>query len=256
MKYTTFYSHRNGNHNYTLHQPKGQLIAGFPIGIIYLETWYPIVPGNVVHANTYDFPVLFQKITGGDPQKIYYGDSCMLDPIIDACRALQDQGVRAIAGSCGYMAHYQNRVAETLNIPVFLSSLVQLPLIYRSIKPSQRIGILCATGENLGPKILEECGASNIPIAVKGLEDKPEFKNITFSLGQFNYDKMEKEVVDSALELIHQFPDIGAFLLECSDMPPFAAAVQQAVKMPVFDFITMIKWVHSGVVQRPYDGIN
>jgi len=49
-------------------------------------------------------------------------------------------------------------------------------------------------------------------------------------------------------------PDIGAILLECSDMPPYSADVQRAVNLPVFDFITMINWVHHSVAQRPYYG--
>lgn len=255
MKYTSFYSTRNTDHDYSLHMPKGQVIAGYAIGIIYLETWYPIVPGNVCHANTYPFPVLYQKVIGSDPQKIYTGDPSMLDAIINAARELEKQGVRAISGACGYMGNYQSKVASAVNVPVFMSSLLQLPMIYHSLKPTQRIGILCATGTNMAPKLLEECGASNIPIASIGLEDQPEFRNITYSLGEFNYHRMEKEVVSAAVKLIKQHPDIGAILLECSDMPPFASAVQEAVHLPVFDFITMIKWMYSGVRQTPYEGV-
>jgi hypothetical protein len=31
--------------------------------------------------------------------------------------------------------------------------------------------------------------------------------------------------------------------------------VQQAMQMPVFDFITMIRWIQSALVQPPYAGI-
>ena len=48
--------------------------------------------------------------------------------------------------------------------------------------------------------------------------------------------------------------DLAAILLECSDMPPYAAAVQEATQLPVFDFITLIRWLRSGVAQRPYSG--
>ena len=57
-----------------------------------------------------------------------------------------------------------------------------------------------------------------------------------------------------AQQLVAEHPDVGAILLECSDMPPFAAAIQRAVGLPVFDFITMINWIYHGVVQRPYEG--
>jgi hypothetical protein len=54
--------------------------------------------------------------------------------------------------------------------------------------------------------------------------------------------------------MVETHPDIGAIVLECSDLPPYAAAVQAAVNLPVFDFITMIQYVHSALVRRPFQG--
>ncbi len=65
---------------------------------------------------------------------------------------------------------------------------------------------------------------------------------------------MEKEVVEAALELIERDPSVKAILLECSMLPPYSKAVQEATGLPVFDFITMIDHVYSSVVQRRYDG--
>ena len=58
----------------------------------------------------------------------------------------------------------------------------------------------------------------------------------------------------TAVDMVERAPDIGAILLECSDMPPYAADVQRAVNLPVFDFVTLINWVHSSVARRPYEG--
>ena len=57
-----------------------------------------------------------------------------------------------------------------------------------------------------------------------------------------------------ATSLVAEHPEIGAFLLECSDLPPYAADIQAATGLPVFDFITLIDWVHQSVAQRPYYG--
>lgn len=67
-------------------------------------------------------------------------------------------------------------------------------------------------------------------------------------------DLMEKEVVDMARKLVSDHPEVGAIVLECSDMPPYSAAIQQAVSLPVFDFIGMINMVFHSVVQRRYEG--
>ena len=57
-----------------------------------------------------------------------------------------------------------------------------------------------------------------------------------------------------AKELVSKNLDIGAILLECSDMPPYAWSIQNSVKLPVFDFTTMINWVYSAVVRHPFPG--
>jgi len=236
---------------------KGQYIAGHAIGIIHLEVWYPLIPGNVVNATTYNYPVRLKQLQGGTQDKIHRGDPTILEAIIEAGRELEGEGVRAIAGACGYLGNYQRQVAAALDVPVYLSSLVQVPMIYRGLKPHQRIGILCADGPALTPSILAACGVTmDIPVTVLGLQDKPEFSNITYSRGEFDVDRVEAEVVESAKQLVMEHPDTGAILLECSDMPPFARAVQRAVRLPVFDFITMINWIHHAVVQRSYEGIS
>lgn len=254
MKYSFFDPRHNAGHKLVM--PKGQFIAGYAIGIIHLEVWYPLLPGNVVNASTYPFPVRYKLLAGGTQDRIHGADPSIADLVIKAGWELQQEGVRAIAGACGYLGNYQKQVTAALDIPVFLSSLLQVSMIYHALKPGQRIGILCADGPSLTSQLLANCGVDpEIPVAVLGLEDRPAFSSITCSKGEFNYEQIQQEVIDGACQLVDEHHDIGAILLECSDMPPFAWAVQQAVKLPVFDFITMINWIYHSVVQKPYNGI-
>ena len=62
-----------------------------------------------------------------------------------------------------------------------------------------------------------------------------------------------QEVVDGALELIRD-ENVGAILLECSDLPPFAHMVQAATNLPVFDFTTLHNWLYGAVCRRPFTG--
>jgi len=62
------------------------------------------------------------------------------------------------------------------------------------------------------------------------------------------------EVVDAGRHLVARDSSIKAMLLECSLLPPYAEAVQAAVRLPVFDYISMINFVFSAVVKRPYQG--
>ena len=81
-----------------------------------------------------------------------------------------------------------------------------------------------------------------------------EFNNISNCTGHFVSNKIEKELVGIAKKMVSKNPEVGAILLECSDMPPYAWAIQNAVRLPVFDFITMINWIYDAVVRKPFAG--
>ena len=59
---------------------------------------------------------------------------------------------------------------------------------------------------------------------------------------------------ETAMRLLTDHPEIGALLLECSDMPPYAKQIQDATGLPVWDYVTLIDWIHSSVVRHSYDG--
>ena len=252
MEYAPF--DRNDVRGKRLTMPR-QSIAGHAIGIVVLETWYPLLPGNVANATTFDFPVRYKILREATVERILRADPLLLDMIIEAGHEFEQEGVRAMVGACGYFANYQREVAAALDIPVFLSSLLQAPMIYRALKPEQQVGILFANAKAVEQTMLEACGiTSDMPVAYLGMEEQPEFRNILEYGGQFHYDKFEAEVVSRARQLVAENPNVGAILLECSDLPPFARSVQEAVKLPVFDFISMINWIYHGVVQRSYSG--
>jgi len=241
-----------------VHMPKGQNIGGYPIGIIYIdEVWYPYLPGNVVNGYTYDFPVRMRAVEGLDVPNLFAAGDEVLEPIMDACRKLELEGVRAISSACGFFGNFHRRVAEQLSIPVALSSLVQAPWIAMLLGPTKKIGILTADARSVTPKLLAESGIpeSLVPrLCVKGMETSKEFSCVITELGTWDSAIAEKELVDAAITLQDENPDIGAFLLECSDMPPHAHAIQNAVGLPVFDFITLIRYMQSTVCQTPYAG--
>jgi len=236
--------------------PKGQAIAGNAIGILVLDLWYPYLPGNVANASTYNFPVQYKILRGSTIPQILSADPALLDLIVEGGRELEKQGARAIIGACGYFGNYQKEAAAILNVPVFLSSVLQIPIIRRALKPNQKVGVICAAADSLTPKLLSQCGIDDLSnIVIAGAQDLPEFQNILQCTGSFNSYEIEQQLVELVKQLVSKNPDIGAILLECSDMPPYAWAVQNAVRLPVFDFITLINWVYNAVVRRPFAGL-
>ncbi len=230
---------------------------GESIGILILDACYPCVPGNVGNATTYNFPVRYREVRGASIERLLNErDPSLLEPFIEAAQDLEAEGVRAVTGACGFMALFQRQVARSVNIPVFLSSLLQVPFIFRTLAPGRKVGIITANRSCLTEEHFESVGiTSEMPLAIYGMEDQEEFRtSILEEKGTLDSDLIRIEVTDVARRMVSENPEVGAVLLECSDLPPYAAAVQEAVDLPVFDFITMINHVHSALRRTPYVG--
>lgn len=246
------------NNNVTIQMRRGQNIAGYPIGIVYIEdVFYPMVPGNIVNGYTFPFPVRLKAVEGLDCQNLFDAADGVYEMVLKTCKKLEKEGVRAISGACGFFGNYQAKIAEELSVPVALSSLVQLPWIATLLKKDQTIGVLTAQKDSFTDQLLDSCGVCTElkkRLLVKDLGHEDQFSCIPEGRGVFDNGLVQQEVVGKAMEILKEAPNTGAILLECSDMPPYAYAVQAATGVPVFDFTTLIRWLHSAVAQTPYCG--
>ena len=234
---------------------KKQSWYGESIGILILDATYPCIPGNVGNASTFPFPVRYKVVKEASIERLLkQKDITLLEPFIDAAIELQEEGVKAITGACGFMALFQREVSDAVDVPVFLSSLLQIPFIYQIKK--QKIGIITADSKSLTPEHFISVGVSKeIPLLIGGMEDQKEFREaILEEKGTLDSDLIESEVVGVAKKLITENPDIGALVLECSDLPPYAHAIQKEVNLPIFDFTTMIQYVHTTLVRKEFQG--
>ena len=146
-------------------QKEGQVTAAGGIGIICLENiWLPVLPGNVMNGYTYDFPVQFQFVKGLDNHMLFTGADEIYDGILEAAKELKKYGVRAITGACGFFGNYQKRMAEDMDIPVAMSSLVQLPWIAGLLQPHEKIGVLTANEESFTDGLLHNCGVGDLSL--------------------------------------------------------------------------------------------
>jgi len=243
--------------NKRFHITYNQWIAGYTVGILLLDVHYPLLPGNVVNAYTYSFPVRHMWVPGANQARMHTGDKSLLPELIKSAKQLELEGCRAVCGACGYFGHFQEALADEMDIPVYLSSVVQVPWIAVGLKKRRKIGILCADGHNLTPSLFKACGVPDAlwdRCVIASAGHLPEFSALMERRGHFDNAILRQELITLASNLVSDNPDIGAFLLECSDMPPYSSAIQSATNLPVFDFITMINYAHSAVAQKPYYG--
>ncbi|MBT7710950.1 MAG: aspartate/glutamate racemase family protein, partial [Deltaproteobacteria bacterium] len=102
---------------------KGQYTGGEAIGILTLES-SPVafIPGDVNNASTYPFPIRYQNVDGFSVQKAIGKDPSIYKNLLESAKSLEQQGVRAITGGCGFMGIHQKKLAKEIEVPIFLSS--------------------------------------------------------------------------------------------------------------------------------------
>ncbi len=238
------------------HARQGQASSGEAIGILLLDTAVPFIPGDVANATTYDFPVRYRKVDGFSVARAIGKDPMAYDELAVAARELVDQGVRAITGDCGFMALHQERLAQELPVPVFLSSLLQIPFMLSILGQDSKVGIITADSRSLDETLLAAIGVTDVDrLIIEGLEKRSDFYRFAIEeTGTLNPAEVEADVIAAGEHLMSQDHSVRGLLLECSLLPPYAAALQAVVPVPVFDYITMINFVFSTVVRQPYGG--
>lgn len=217
------------------------------IGILMLETTFPRIKGDIGHPDTFAFPVLYQTVDGASPQNVVIEtDERLIGDFIRAARLLIAQGIRAITTSCGFLALFHRQLVGALSVPVFTSSLLQVPLAQSVISSDQQVGIITASRPLLTNKHLSGVGIQQYPLAIVGMEHTQEFSDV-FIRGKatLNEYQCHQEMTEAAERLMREHPNVGAIVLECTNMPPYADTVRQTTGLPVFDAVTMVNYVHS-----------
>ncbi len=238
---------------------------GMGLGIILLDDVYPGFPGDVRNASGYPFPIQYDVAEGVDIHRLVVeaDKSPCLEPVLRAAQRLERLGCRAILAECGYFAYFQREVAAAVKVPVFMSSLLQVPLAQQLIGPDRVVGILMAEACYLTERHLSSVGivpGSNY--VVGGAMDAGrcvEFCHL-WKGGQrtdppsADYAKAEAEFVGVAVDFYRQYPNMGAMVLECTGFPPFARALQREIDIPLFSWGTLLDYAYSVVVHRDYYG--
>ena len=236
----------------------GTNLCGIPIGILCLETYYGRPPGHLRNASTFKFPVMYRIVKGATALRVVKeADPGLLNPFIKAARELEQEGVLAITGSCGFLALFQDELADSVSIPVFISSLIQIPMISRMLRRNQKVGILTASKSTLTDAHLKAVGAQAVPVCVAGMDGRKEFCEVVIEgrRNELNVTRLGEEVLAEVEMLAAAHPEMGALVIECTDLPPFAHLIQEKLHLPVFDIVTLTNMVYETLVRTPYPGI-
>lgn len=221
------------------------------LGILMLETRFPRILGDVGNPQTYPFPVKLKKVSGANLKTVVWKtELSLMEAFLQGAKELEKEGVKAITTSCGFTVLFQDRLAQEVKVPVFASSLIMIPWAYRMLKG--KIGIITANSRSLSQAHLEAAGANGIPVAIKGLEDKKEFRRVILEDSpDGDFKKIEEEVVETAKALVKEHPDVRGLIFECHNLPPYTPRVQMELGLPIFDFLTLAQFVYDAIANTP-----
>jgi Asp/Glu/hydantoin racemase len=231
----------------------GKAVYGAPLGVLMLEARFPRILGDMGNGATWPFPVLYRVVSGASPEKVVLkGAAGLLPDFVAAAQELVRLGAEAITTNCGFLSLFQQELAAAVGVPVATSSLMQVPWVQSTLPPGKRVGLVTVSAATLTPQHLTAVGVpADTPVT--GTENGCEFFRVLIKAQkeEMDIDLAEQDVVEAAQRLVREHPEVGAIVLECTNMPPYAAAVQAATGLPVYDIYSMITWFHAGL--RPRD---
>lgn len=213
-------------------------LAAHRLGLLRLDTAFPRPPGDAGEPSSWPLPVTVAVVDGATPAKVVHGtDDALLAPFVAGARALVAQGATAITTSCGFLARWQRELQAAVPVPVFTSSLLAVPHLPHA-------GVVTVDAQALTPAHWLGAGASPLtPVA--GLAPGCHLQRVLLG-NEPRLDTREArlDAVDAAMRLVNAHPQVRHLVLECTNLPPYAAAIAQATGRPVHHLIT---WVTSAL---------
>ncbi|MBL6602987.1 MAG: aspartate/glutamate racemase family protein [Alphaproteobacteria bacterium] len=225
----------------------GKSIYGAAVGILMLEAQFPRIPGDMGNALSWPFPVHYKVVRGASPDLVVRRRAeNMLNPFIDAARELVADGVDGITTNCGFLALFQAELAAAVPVPVLTSSLMQWDMVARLLPDGKRPGIMTISASSLSPDHLIAAGIPT-DASITTTEGRREFSRaILDNEAEMNVDLARQDNIDAAKALAAD-PTVGAIIMECTNMIPYAADIRHATGLPVFSIYQFVTWFQASL---------
>jgi Asp/Glu/hydantoin racemase len=210
-----------------------------PLGILMLDTRFPRIEGDIGNPVSFDFPVIFQRLEGIGPSDAVAAEPDrprVMAALAHNARKLAEAGAIGISTSCGFLALFQKELASVSPVPVATSALLLIPEL-----KGQKVGVLTASARNLTTRHFAAIGAPE-DTPVEGMPEEGAFA-ATFLRDGPTLDRaaVERETVEAGRALVKKHPGLDAIVLECTNLPPYKAALQQALGLPVHDVLDLLR---------------
>lgn len=231
----------------------GKAVYGASVGILMLEARFPRIPGDMGNATTWPFPVHYRVVRGASPDLVVRrGAPGLLDDFIAAARGLVADGVDGITTNCGFLSLMQAELQAAVPVPVATSSLMQVGTVNALLPKGKRAGVLTISASTLTEAHLRAAGVPE-GTPVGSTEGGREFtRAILGNELELDVEAARADNVEAAQALCAAHPEIGALVLECTNMVPYAADIRAATGLPVFSIESFVTWFQAGLSPRRF----
>lgn len=217
------------------------------LGILMLQTRFPRPPGDIGNPATWPFPVRYAVVPGARVGRVVAQspDPSLLEPFIEAAGELLDAGVQIITTSCGFLVLFQDALAARLPVPVLSSSLLQIPWV-SPLLGARQVGVITIDAQQLGEAHLRAAGApADTP--VEGIEGGELHRVIMGDRQTLDEQRACQELLAAGDRLRARVENLGAVVLECTNLPPYSDALRRHLGLPVYDVTTALGWLSAGI---------
>ena len=231
----------------------GKTVFGAPVGILMLNTHFPRIPGDIGNATTWPFPVQYKVVEAATPDTVVRGDAApLLDAFVEAGRDLVAMGCDGVATNCGFLVPFQTDMSSKLGVPVASSSLLQAGFIRQTLPAAQTLGVLTISSETLTSAHLMAAGIpQDTPIMGTGAGSHFT-EAVLGDASEIDFQQARADNIAAAERLVTEHPSVGAILLECTNMVPYAADIRRVTGRPVFSIYTYLLWFQAGLIPRSF----
>ena len=221
------------------------------LGLIKLDTLFPRLPGDLGLASTWGPSVQEYVVKGALPALIVkqqqpFEHSAFAPLFSKAVQALLQNGASAITTSCGFLVLWQQALQALSSVPVVTSSLCKLPELLSS---EERVGVLTIDADSLSPLHWQGAGVSPEllrRVVVGGLPADSHFcQTILGNQPYLDAQQAQDEVVAAALKIQQTAPSLKTLILECTNLPPYQQAIENATGLKVMSLRDVPELLHA-----------
>lgn len=212
-----------------------------------LDTAFPRVLGDVGNPDSFAFPVRYRVVPGATPDAIVLTDPRVwVEAFIEEGRALVAEGCTGLATTCGFLTLVRDEVAAACGVPVASSALEQVAMVAAMLPTERRVGILTISEASLSGAHLS---AAHVPpgTPVRGVDKTSFAASILGNETTLDVEQARADMVSAAEAFVADHPDLGALVLECTNMPPYAPDIAGATGLPVYSILNYLEWFHAGL---------